>query len=74
MDLDLPHASRAGSAQEFEEAKRTAIESFERGYLTRILSAAAGNVSRAARSAGKDRRNFQRLLRKHNLTPARFLK
>ena len=73
-DLDLPHASRAGSAQEFEEAKRTAIESFERGYLTRILSAAAGNVSRAARSAGKDRRNFQRLLRKHNLTPARFLK
>jgi DNA-binding NtrC family response regulator len=64
-DLELPGASAScGEVMAFEQAKREALETFQRGYLTRVLSEVNGNVSRAARQAGKDRRTFQRLLRK----------
>jgi len=56
----------------FELAKRQAVGGFERTYLTRLLSEAAGNVSRAAQQAGKDRRTFQRLLRKYDLVAADY--
>ena len=49
-----------------------AIQHFERRYLEELLSRCAGNVSLAARIACKERRAFQRLLRKHNLTGAEF--
>lgn len=43
-------------SQGFAEAKARAIGSFERAYLTRLMEEAGGNVSRAARIAGKERR------------------
>ncbi len=45
---------------------------FERQYLLRLLRATRGNVSRAARLAGRDRSKFYQLLRRHHLDPAQF--
>jgi DNA-binding NtrC family response regulator len=50
----------------WKAAKDLAILQFERDYLAEVLSNCAGNISRAARIAGKERRSFQRLLRKHD--------
>ncbi|MGE0383272.1 MAG: sigma-54-dependent transcriptional regulator [Gammaproteobacteria bacterium] len=45
---------------------------FEREYLMRLMSTTAGNVSQAARLAGRERSRFYRLLRRHALVPERF--
>lgn len=49
-----------------------ARDRFERQYLVRLLRATGGNVSRAARLAGRDRSKFYQLLRRHHLDPAQF--
>ena len=51
-----------------DEARRA----FERDYLVRILKIASGNVTRAARLAGRNRTEFYRLLDRHALEPASF--
>jgi DNA-binding NtrC family response regulator len=72
-DLELPGKKGPVAATvNFEIAKRQAIHGFERGYLSQLLSQFNGNISRAARQAGKDRRSFQRLVRKYNLSAAHF--
>ena len=43
------------------------IAEFERRYLADVLSTARGNVTRAARLVGKERRAFGRLLKKHDI-------
>lgn len=63
--------SRSGLS--LRQTKARAIEQFEREYLTCLLSIHRGNVSSAARSAGTERRAFQRLLRKYGLERADFL-
>ena len=57
----------------FQEEKRDVVISFEREYLARLLADHRGNVSHAARSAGKERRELGRLLKKHRLDPRDFL-
>jgi DNA-binding NtrC family response regulator len=54
------------------EARRLALASFERTYLTRVMKRAAGNVSEASRLSGLDRANLRRLLQRHGLSPAQF--
>ena len=51
-----------------DEARRA----FERDYLVRILKITGGNVTRAARLAGRNRTEFYRLLERHSLEPAMF--
>jgi transcriptional regulator with PAS, ATPase and Fis domain len=51
-------------------AKARQVAEFEREYLEQILARNGGNVSRAARESGKDRRTFQRLLQKHRIERA----
>ena len=51
----------------FAKAKARAIVLFEREYLEKALNAAEGNVTLAARRAGKERRSFGRLLKKHGI-------
>lgn len=53
--------------QPFQLAKNEAIEHFERHYLETVLAACGWNISRAARSAGKERRTFGRLVQKYGL-------
>jgi transcriptional regulator with GAF, ATPase, and Fis domain len=46
----------------YHEAKDEWVERFERAYLTALLDRCDGNVSRAAREAGVDRRHVQRMM------------
>jgi transcriptional regulator with GAF, ATPase, and Fis domain len=46
----------------FHEAKDAWVERFERAYLTALLERCEGNVSKAAREAGVDRRHVQRMM------------
>jgi two-component system response regulator GlrR len=45
---------------------------FERDYLIRLLKITRGNVSHAARLADRNRTDFYKLLRRHQLDPALF--
>lgn len=47
---------------------------FERQYLVDLLESARGNVSRAARMAGKFRTDLYRLCSRHQIDPASFRK
>jgi DNA-binding NtrC family response regulator len=51
----------------FKHAKATVVAEFERKYLEEALAATDGNIARAARSAGKPRRAFFELMRKHGV-------
>jgi DNA-binding NtrC family response regulator len=55
----------------FRRAKAVVIAEFEKAFLSRAMVETGGNVSRAARLAGKDRRAFSRLLKKHGLRQLR---
>jgi len=54
----------------FKASKTDAIQIFEMNYLTQILQEYKGNISHAAKAAGKDRRAFWQLLRKHGIPPS----
>lgn len=54
-------------AVSFADAKAQAITDFERRYLAAVLQRAGGNLSLAARIAGKERSRFCKLVRKHGL-------
>jgi two-component system response regulator GlrR len=53
-----------------DEARQT----FDRRYLVSVLRAAEGNVTNAARMAGRNRTEFYKLLERHGLDPAQFRK
>src|SRR3954469_7671702 len=65
-------ANVSGSAEAFNVAKQRVLEAFERQYLTRLISSHHGNVTHAARTAGKERRDLGKPLKKHGLDPQRF--
>ena len=51
----------------FKDAKEQWVALFERQYLQALLSEHDGNISRAARAAGIDRKHLRSLLQKHGL-------
>jgi transcriptional regulator with PAS, ATPase and Fis domain len=69
-DLDLPHAAPADGHLTLKAAKNVAVSQCERLYLASVLRRCQGNVTQAAKLAGKERRSFQRLLRKHAISVA----
>lgn len=76
-DLRSPTGSSVRDALEaappdYRTAKAHALAEFERAYLGRVLGAARGNVTAAARLAGKERRSFGKLLKKHRIDRLRF--
>ena len=56
----------------FNEAKQSVLQAFERDHLMRLMREAAGNVSRAARLAGKERRALGKLLKKHRIEASQY--
>jgi len=81
----LPADLRAGSAAEpasepspvatelpYPEARRLALETFDRLYVEARLVAAGGNVTEAARSMGIARQSLQAKLKELGVDPARF--
>jgi two-component system response regulator GlrR len=56
------------SVMSLKEAKDT----FEKGYVIRLLELSKGNVSKAATLAGKYRADFYNLLKKYNIRPENF--
>jgi DNA-binding NtrC family response regulator len=69
---DDASAPSPGPRRSFKVLKRLAVEAFEREYLVRILSEHGGNVTHAARTAAKDRRDLGRLLKKYAIDPRSF--
>ena len=68
---DAPPAAPAGVTTSplagYHEAREQALQCFERHYLEQLMAAADGNVTQAARLAGKERRCLGKLLKKHGL-------
>jgi two-component system response regulator GlrR len=60
--------SKESELTPLDEARKV----FEREYLVRILKITGGNVSKAARLAGRNRTEFYRLLERHALEPSVF--
>jgi len=66
---DLPLGPDAGDdVASFRDAKRK----FERDYVARVLRLCKGNISRAARIAKKDRKDFYDVMRRNQINPAEF--
>ncbi len=82
VDLRLPSDAMLGvrgvptpgtsTAHTFKERKKLAMDAFERAYLMHLMEEQGGNVTRAARIAGKERRDLGKLLKKHHLDPKLF--
>ncbi len=51
----------------FNEAKNNMIKEFEKNYLSGLMAESLGNVSKAAKIAGKERRALGKLLKKHQI-------
>lgn len=51
----------------FSNAKELVISQFEKHYVASVLAVTQGNITQAARKAGKERRAFGRLAKKYNL-------
>jgi DNA-binding NtrC family response regulator len=58
----------------FKALKANALRVFERQYLEQLLAATEGNVTKAALTSGKERRDLGRLLKKHQIEPRAFAK
>jgi DNA-binding NtrC family response regulator len=65
-------APGAPALTNFHQAKARVVGEFEQAYLTSMLAAAGGIVSRAARCAGLSERNFHEKLKKYNLHSENF--
>jgi len=56
----------------YRRAKALLVEEFDRDFLKRLMQFSRGNVALAARTAGKERRDLGRLLRKYAILPDAF--
>jgi len=70
IDFCSSRSSVEAEPDSFRNAKIVAIERFEREYVERLLEKYSGNITQAAREAGKDRRAFGRLVKKYRLPRA----
>jgi DNA-binding NtrC family response regulator len=66
--LPIDEAAAEVGSNTFRTARAKTLEMFERAYVRNMLAQHDGNVSRAARAAGKERRAFGRLVKKYKLS------
>ncbi|HNQ03130.1 MAG TPA: sigma-54 dependent transcriptional regulator [Thiobacillaceae bacterium] len=73
---DAPQPPRASpepsTSLHFNTARQQALLAFEHAHLSHLMQLSAGNVTQAARLAGKERRSLGKLLKAHGIEPARF--
>jgi two-component system response regulator GlrR len=76
LDDDEQNVQTAESSglteQSFREAKKQAVDRFERLYIEDALRKSNGNVKKAAQASHKARRAFFEVMRKHGINPADF--
>jgi len=60
---ETPWARETNGSTNYEEAKRSALEGFQREFVSRALEQSHGNVSQAAEACGLTRAAFQRILK-----------
>lgn len=80
--VDLPVAlqtRKAGNAQPsphlgFKEAKEHAVQNFERQYLSSCLESTKGNITKAARLAGMNIKNFHTKMKRYQIDPHYYKK
>jgi DNA-binding NtrC family response regulator len=61
-----------GPTPPFNQARALALNRFEQQYLHELMAAATGNVTHAAKLAGKERRALGRLLKRHGIDRHHF--
>jgi DNA-binding NtrC family response regulator len=67
-DAPVEHAAQMVVPDEpYHVAKDRIIAQFEKDYLTRLITRAGGNMSKAARLAKVDRTTLYRLMEKHSI-------
>ena len=66
---DSSASSPADAPAGYADARRLALESFEREFVVSLLAAHGGKVTAAARAAGMARVYLYRLMRRHGLKP-----
>ncbi|HXF04284.1 MAG TPA: sigma-54 dependent transcriptional regulator [Blastocatellia bacterium] len=71
-DIILPRLEVTRREVSFREAKAKVVAQFERTYIQGLLRAYHGNVTKAAQAAGKNRRAFWQLMRKHGIVAQSF--
>jgi two-component system, NtrC family, response regulator GlrR len=71
-DLKLNASKKEKLEESFRTAKARAVARFEKSYLQKILEIYQGNISQAAKVAGKNRRAFFELIRKHRINVENF--
>jgi DNA-binding NtrC family response regulator len=59
--------------RDFNHAKAEVIRDFEKRYLSWLMAEARGNITLAAKQAGKERREIGKLLKKHGIDRSQFL-
>jgi two-component system, NtrC family, response regulator GlrR len=57
---------------DYRRARAAMLAEFEKTYVCNALAQAGGNVSQAARRAGKERRAFGKLIKKHAIDRSRY--
>ena len=73
IDVDIIlHNPRQATTDEDLKPFKDAKENFERRYLMQLMQLTQGNISQAAKLAGKYRADLYALLRKYALDPADF--
>ena len=63
---------RLDYSRPFKEAKEALVTRFEREYIRQLLSRTGGNMAKAAREAGIDRKYLYMLMKKHDMSPGEF--
>jgi len=73
-DIELPEGKSKDLFRDesLRRAKSFVVGEFERNYVANLLARHQGNITQAAKAAGKDRRTLQRLVRKYSLDRASF--
>jgi two-component system response regulator GlrR len=71
-DIVFSQREASGRHESFQEAKAKVIAQFEKTYIQGLLLTHAGNITKAAQAAGKNRRAFWQLMQKHGMDAHSF--